>query len=134
MSLLTIHQLTLRFGGITAVNRVDLAVAEGQIFSIIGPNGAGKTTVFNAGTGIYEPTKGTVLFQGQPLARTLTWKVIVAAAVIGLLTAVLLMLLAVNIDSLWKAAIVDPYRESRPEFSYRNAATVAADYIAGRSG
>ena len=54
----------MRFGGITAVNGVDLAVEPGQIFSVIGPNGAGKTTVFNAVTGIYEPTNGTVLFRG----------------------------------------------------------------------
>src|SRR4029079_8890937 len=51
--ILTLEKLTMRFGGITAVSNLDLAVEEGQIFSVIGPNGAGKTTVFNAITGIY---------------------------------------------------------------------------------
>ena len=55
----------MRFGGITAVDCVDLAVEEGQIFSVIGPNGAGKTTVFNAVTGIYAPTEGRVRFEGH---------------------------------------------------------------------
>src|SRR5215470_17445214 len=132
MFVLTIHKLTVRFGGLTAVNRVDLAVEEGQIFSVIGPNGAGKTTVFNAVTGIYEPTEGTVLFGGRPLEKRFTWKVMAAAAAIGLLTAALLMLLAVNVDSLWKAAIVDPYRESRPVFSYRQALVTGREYIAER--
>ena len=134
MALLTVEKLTMRFGGLTAVNQVDLAVEEGQIFSIIGPNGAGKTTVFNAVTGIYEPTEGRVLFQGRPLQKPFSWKIIAAAVVIGLLAGVVLMLLAVNIDSLWKAAVVDQYRESRPAFSYRKAFALAADHIAGRSG
>jgi len=60
MSLLTIQNLTMRFGGITAVNRVDLAVSEGTIFSVIGPNGAGKTTVFNQLSGFIAPDSGTV--------------------------------------------------------------------------
>jgi ABC-type branched-subunit amino acid transport system ATPase component len=134
MSVLTIQKLTVRFGGLTAVNQVDLTVGEGQIFSVIGPNGAGKTTVFNAVTGIYEPTEGRVLFRGQPLRTPFSWKVVAAAVVIGLLTGAVLMLLAVNIDSLWKAAVVDQYRESRPAFSYRKAFALAGDHIAGRSG
>ena len=60
MSLLTVEKLTMRFGGLTAVNQVDLNIEPGQIFSVIGPNGAGKTTVFNAITGIYQPTEGRV--------------------------------------------------------------------------
>lgn len=55
MPLLKIDQLTMRFGGLTAVQQLDLEVQPGQIFSIIGPNGAGKTTVFNAITGIFPP-------------------------------------------------------------------------------
>ena len=57
-----LDKLTVRFGGLTAVEDVDCAVDERQIYSIIGPNGAGKTTVFNAITGIYEPTAGTIDF------------------------------------------------------------------------
>jgi branched-chain amino acid transport system ATP-binding protein len=58
MPLLDIQKLTMRFGGLTAIGQLDLQVDAGQIFSVIGPNGAGKTTVFNAITGIYEPTAG----------------------------------------------------------------------------
>jgi ABC-type branched-subunit amino acid transport system ATPase component len=105
MSVLTIRKLTMRFGGITAVSGVDLVVEEGQIFSVIGPNGAGKTTVFNAVTGIYEPTEGEILFQGRPLARPFTWKVAASAALIGLVAGVLLALFAVNVDTLWKRSI-----------------------------
>ena len=53
-------------------------VETGQIFSVIGPNGAGKTTVFNAVTGIYEPTEGDVLFEGRPLARRSPAKAVAA--------------------------------------------------------
>src|SRR2546423_186695 len=110
MTVLTVSKLTMRFGGITAVNAVDLAVAEGQIFSVIGPNGAGKTTVFNAITGIYEPTAGEVRFRGRPLARPFTWKVGLTAVTIGLVTGLGAMLFAVNIDTLWKATVRDPYK------------------------
>jgi branched-chain amino acid transport system ATP-binding protein len=65
LPLLQVRGLTQRFGGLTAVDSVDLDVQSGQIFSIIGPNGAGKTTVFNVITGIYKPTAGTIVFNGQ---------------------------------------------------------------------
>lgn len=61
--------LTKSFGGLTAVNSVDFHVNKGEIVSIIGPNGAGKTTFFNLITGIYEPTEGTVKFNGQILKK-----------------------------------------------------------------
>ncbi len=105
MAVLTIEKLTMRFGGITAVSGVDLVVEPGQIFSVIGPNGAGKTTVFNAVTGIYEPTEGEVLFDGQPLVRPFTWKVGLSAALIGLVAGLLLALFAVNVDTLWRRSI-----------------------------
>src|SRR3954470_15862433 len=111
MSVLSIEKLTVRFGGIMAVNRVDLTVNAGEIFSVIGPNGAGKTTVFNAITGIYEPTDGHILFEDRELQAPLTWKVYAAAAAIGLLTAVLLALFAVNVDTLWKVAIKDNFSD-----------------------
>ena len=66
--LLSIQGLTIRFGGLTAVDNVDIDVMPGQIYSIIGPNGAGKTTVFNAITGIYKPTAGRILLNGQSIA------------------------------------------------------------------
>ena len=66
-SLLEIHGLTRRFGGLTAVNAVDLQVGEGELLSVIGPNGAGKTTLFNLVTGLDRPDAGQVLFEGQDI-------------------------------------------------------------------
>jgi branched-chain amino acid transport system ATP-binding protein len=60
------------FGGLVAVNEVDLAIPEHSIASIIGPNGAGKTTLFNCISGFYTPEKGRVLFQGHPIQGMLT--------------------------------------------------------------
>jgi branched-chain amino acid transport system ATP-binding protein len=66
--LLQLDQVTIRFGGLTAVNAIDFVVHEGELCGLIGPNGAGKTTVFNLITGVYRPTAGTVSFRGRPLA------------------------------------------------------------------
>ncbi|MYT71643.1 MULTISPECIES: ABC transporter ATP-binding protein [unclassified Streptomyces] len=65
--LLEARGVTMRFGGLTAVDGVDLTVAEGEIVGLIGPNGAGKTTFFNCLTGLYVPTEGAVLFEGATL-------------------------------------------------------------------
>ena len=65
--LFEVKGLTIKFGGLTAVDTVDLNVDEGQIVGLIGPNGAGKTTVFNLVTGVYAPTAGDVLFQGASI-------------------------------------------------------------------
>ena len=56
--------MTKRFGGLIAVDSVDLAIPRGAIQGLIGPNGAGKTTFFNMIAGIYEPTEGEILFDG----------------------------------------------------------------------
>jgi ABC-type branched-subunit amino acid transport system ATPase component len=133
MALLQTEQLTMRFGGITAVNRVDLAVEPGQIFSVIGPNGAGKTTVFNAVTGIYEPTAGRVLFRGRPIERPLTWRPAAGALLVGLLTGLACLLLAVNVDALWKVAIRQNHA-AREAFPWGKAASDAAAHVAARGG
>jgi branched-chain amino acid transport system ATP-binding protein len=65
--LLEIKNLTRRFGGVVAVNDASFSVQQGQIFSIIGPNGAGKSTLFNCICGIYQPTAGSIEFEGKPL-------------------------------------------------------------------
>jgi branched-chain amino acid transport system ATP-binding protein len=67
-TLLELFHLTMAFGGVVALNDVSLAVPEGAIFALIGPNGAGKTTVFNVVTGVYQPTRGEVRFEGRNLA------------------------------------------------------------------
>jgi len=56
---------TIRFGGLCAVNELDMAVKQGEIYGLIGPNGAGKTTIFNLLTGVYKPTSGAIHFRGQ---------------------------------------------------------------------
>ena len=65
MSMLEIRGLTRRFGGLTAVDAVDLDVAEREFVSVIGPNGAGKTTLFNLATGLDEADAGTVTLEGR---------------------------------------------------------------------
>jgi len=67
MMILEIKDLTLRFGGLTAVNNVSFGIDEGSIESLIGPNGAGKTSLFNCLTGFYKPQEGDILFQGKSL-------------------------------------------------------------------
>jgi branched-chain amino acid transport system ATP-binding protein len=61
------RDVTRRFGGLTAVKSLDMQVPAGALYGLIGPNGAGKTTVFNLLTGVYEPSEGEILFQGQPI-------------------------------------------------------------------
>ena len=63
--LLETRELTRRFGGLAAVNRVSLSVSRGEVRSIIGPNGAGKTTLFNLITGALPPTSGRIVFAGR---------------------------------------------------------------------
>jgi len=106
MGLLEVKGLTMRFGGLTAVSKVDFNVEKGQVFSVIGPNGAGKTTVFNAITGIYDPTEGAILFEGRELRRPVQRRLIVAVALIGLVTGIFLAVASANIDKLWRAVIV----------------------------
>ena len=65
MSLLEAQQLTMRFGGLTAVNQVSLTLEKGAIASLIGPNGAGKTTFFNMLTGIYKPSGGQLVLENK---------------------------------------------------------------------
>lgn len=59
------NKCTIRFGGLVAVNELDMNVREGEIYGLIGPNGAGKTTIFNLLTGVYTPTSGELYFNGE---------------------------------------------------------------------
>jgi branched-chain amino acid transport system ATP-binding protein len=68
-ALLQLDHVTIRFGGLTAVSDVSLDVRPGDLAGLIGPNGAGKTTVFNLMTGVYQPTSGTITFDGRPTAK-----------------------------------------------------------------
>jgi ABC-type branched-subunit amino acid transport system ATPase component len=61
--------LTMRFGGLVALDSLDLTVNAGDVLGLVGPNGSGKTTFFNVVTGVYRPTQGQVLFQGEDVTR-----------------------------------------------------------------
>jgi len=65
--LLELRSVTMRFGGLTVVESLDLHIDEGEIVSVIGPNGAGKTTFFNLISGVYEPTSGDIVFAGKSI-------------------------------------------------------------------
>ena len=64
---LELKNLTMKFGGVTALDSVDLDVYKGEICALIGPNGAGKTTVFNVITGVYQATSGEIIFKGESI-------------------------------------------------------------------
>jgi branched-chain amino acid transport system ATP-binding protein len=68
-TLLETKDLTVKFGGLVALDAVSLSIKRGEILGLIGPNGAGKTTCFNAITGVYRPSSGSVIFDGSPLGR-----------------------------------------------------------------
>lgn len=75
MSLLRLENASISFGGLIAVNGVNLEVAQGEILSLIGPNGAGKSTIFNLITGIYPPTGGTITFRGKRISGLPTHRI-----------------------------------------------------------
>ena len=68
-TLLETKDLTMKFGGLTALDAVSFSIARGEILGLIGPNGAGKTTCFNAISGVFRPTSGSVIFDGAALGR-----------------------------------------------------------------
>ena len=67
-ALLEVDDVTLRFGGVVALDKVSFSLRRGEIFGLIGPNGAGKTTCFNAMTGVYRPTSGQIRFRGEVIS------------------------------------------------------------------
>jgi branched-chain amino acid transport system ATP-binding protein len=119
MTVLQVRGLTMRFGGLTAVNKVDFAVQPGQVFSVIGPNGAGKTTVFNAITGIYDPTEGEILFQGRLVRRNLGIRTITGLIGVALLTAIG-AIITVNLETMWIATVTNNFKYQK-SFPYGEA-------------
>ena len=67
MALLEVRNLGISFGGLRAVDSLDMTIDQGQLYGLIGPNGAGKTTVFNLLTGVYRPTEGIITLDGKNL-------------------------------------------------------------------
>jgi branched-chain amino acid transport system ATP-binding protein len=131
MPLLHVQNLTIRFGGLTAVSNVDLKIEPGQVYSVIGPNGAGKTTVFNAITGIYEPTSGSILFNNRILQRAITWRLLVACTLIGIFTALAAVAVTANIDDLWRATIKRNYDFATQQFQTAAAWHGLWSYLGG---
>ena len=68
MTLLNVTDLSIHFGGVKAVQNVSFSIEAGIVYAVIGPNGAGKTTLFNLITGVYTPTSGSILFEGQEIS------------------------------------------------------------------
>lgn len=75
MAVLKTNNLTIKFGGLTAVADLDMEIKENEIIGLIGPNGAGKTTCFNMITGVYKPTSGTVVFEGENITGMKTHEI-----------------------------------------------------------
>ena len=76
MAILTTRRMTKRFGGLVAVDELDIEIQEKSIHSVIGPNGAGKTTIFNCVTGFYRPEGGEILFNGRSLVGLLPDRIV----------------------------------------------------------
>ena len=132
MSHLQVDKLTMRFGGLVAVDAVTLTIPSGEIVSLIGPNGAGKTTLFNAITGIYEPSAGQIRFGGHAPRREFCWMTAVIVLLTGLLTAVWLTLLN-NIEPLWEVVITDNYQYQQP-FAWQPAGAAFVHYFSASLG
>ncbi len=132
MALLDIKNLTMRFGGLTAVSNVNIQVERCQTFSIIGPNGAGKTTVFNAITGIYEPSSGAIDLGGRELKRAPTWRLWVGCLLVGFITALAAVAFSTDIDGLWQATVVQNYDFDKQQFNSASAWLDLWGYLAAR--
>jgi ABC-type branched-subunit amino acid transport system ATPase component len=133
-SVLSVSDITMRFGGITAVSNLSFDVQKGQIFSVIGPNGAGKTTVFNVITGLYQPTTGTVHFGGDDKTKKVTPKVILGCLITGLVVAALAWFVAVNPEKLWIAAVREPFKEVTATYHVGTSFSAAMKYLSETEG
>ncbi len=76
MAELVLRKISKKFGGLLAVDNLDLEVPKGRILSLIGPNGAGKTTVFNMVTGVYPPSQGTISYRGEKINNMVSSRII----------------------------------------------------------
>jgi branched-chain amino acid transport system ATP-binding protein len=127
------------FGGLTAVNQVDIEVPEKYIYSIIGPNGAGKTTLFNCISGFYFPEKGEILFYGDPIqglsTNLVAWLGISRTyqniRLFSNLTAVenILIGLHPNLKTNWLEAIIHTKRFQKEESGSVKEALRLLDYV-----
>jgi len=134
VSALKIDNVTMTFGGITAVSELSLTVEPGQIYSVIGPNGAGKTTVFNVVTGIYAPSAGGVSFNDRDGVKKLTPKVWLGCIAVGFVVAFLSGSMAAKFESLWTATVRKPFEQPGAPFDFGKAFNAFTRYIQGKPG
>jgi branched-chain amino acid transport system ATP-binding protein len=113
MPLLEVQELSLRFGGLTAVKDVTFSLFRGEIVSVIGPNGAGKTSLFNAITGVYEPTEGGILVDQLPSQEQFTFATALRLLLVASMSA-LGALCAYHCQELWEYVISANYRYQQP--------------------
>lgn len=129
---LEVDHVTVKFGGLTAVNDVELRVEKGEIFAVIGPNGAGKTTLFNAIAGVSDVTSGTIRLGGKNLSRETTRADRLRWLITGLCSGVLLMVFGAGADTLWTATIKQNYTSRGVSFATAEAWRDGAAYLAGK--
>ena len=127
MSLLEVKNISLRFGGLVAVDRVSFGLIKGEVLSIIGPNGAGKTSLFNLVSGLYAPTEGSVFFEGKKLEKTATMPELLQSFFVSLLLSAVFVLL-INAQELWSAAVTSLYAYKQ-EFSYLQGFNAAIELL-----
>jgi branched-chain amino acid transport system ATP-binding protein len=128
---LEVSDVTMQFGGITAVQNLSFKVDAGQIYSVIGPNGAGKTTVFNVITGLYNPTKGNVTFSGNDQVKPLGPLVWLSAALAGLVVAAIALFVTIDPEQLWAASVKAPFKmpDRIESFNFGTSWDAAGKYL-----
>ncbi|MEN9580175.1 MAG: hypothetical protein RJA70_3184 [Pseudomonadota bacterium] len=129
--LLEVTDLTVRFGGVTAVNAASLVVNQGEVVSVIGPNGAGKTTLFNAIAGVAGAESGEIRLSGRRLEKApgqsdwLWWSGIALAC------GAVALLLASGLDELWAVTVRGNYVDRKSGFSVADATRDFAAHVVG---
>lgn len=137
--LLDARGVTVRFGGLTAVNNVDFSIPRGAIVALIGPNGAGKTTFFNVLTGLYTPSAGSVNFDGRSVVKMAPHKIAEMGMartfqnirLFGAMTAAENVMVAMHphLKSGPTATILSTPRQRREETEARRRAGELLDYV-----
>jgi ABC-type branched-subunit amino acid transport system ATPase component len=125
--ILEFDAVSLRFGGLSAISNLSLAIRPKIITSIIGPNGAGKTSVFNVMSGVYPATSGTIRFCGEPRSHTRTWHFWLLC-IVALLSGAVLAPLLWNCTDLWQVMINDAFIMDS-HFSWSEAFSRGLSYI-----
>jgi len=126
---LEVMNVSMRFGGITAVQDLTFQVQEGQIYSVIGPNGAGKTTVFNVVTGLYQQTEGTLAFHGDDRTKPFSQRVLLGCLLIGLFVGMMLGFIAIKPEDLWTASVKEPFKDPAAKFNLGIASLATIKYF-----